>query len=189
MYRILLLLRPQDPFATVPILSVLLFWLSKPDEIFLHSVFLPRVSSPSITPSGLVPKLDSDPKVAKQSLTIAVVGLPLQMGLFAKLVRNLEGEVLHDRAHRFIDVSNVYAIGPSKGKNALTAVYFDEGSGLFVSCDIVKQNVDGEVTWTKEVRAYAGPEGISETPDEALGRFTRGANNQGLFAVCNALRL
>ncbi|MFA5864340.1 MAG: hypothetical protein WC975_06600 [Phycisphaerae bacterium] len=50
--------------------------------------------------------------------------------------------------------------------------YFDEKLGLVVQCKpIFEPSVSEFPKWEKEILAYAGPEGIAQTPDKNLGRF------------------
>jgi hypothetical protein len=49
-------------------------------------------------------------------------------------------------------------------------LYFDNDSGLFAYCDVFRK--PQKEVWRRKVRFYAGPKGVSETADKALGRFS-----------------
>jgi len=61
---------------------------------------------------------------------------------------------------------DIYWVTQSEGSRSV--IYFDKKLGLFVRCEIKKD----QDSWVRDFRAYAGPEDCSETPDENLGRFS-----------------
>lgn len=72
--------------------------------------------------------------------------------------------------------SDIYRIS-QEYQGARHMVYFDEGLGMLVYCDIGREGIDkrGRRTgkWIKKNNWYAGPRGISQKPDAAIGRFTK----------------
>jgi hypothetical protein len=52
-----------------------------------------------------------------------------------------------------------------------TLLYFDGGKGLIVYEYIRKERKGDLIPISKQVRLYAGPDGVSESPDKTLGRF------------------
>ncbi len=53
-------------------------------------------------------------------------------------------------------------------------IYFDEGLGLLVGGEIISVRSDDrqERRWEKEIKSYAGPNGIASAPAADLGRFS-----------------
>jgi len=118
-----------------------------------------------ITPSGLVPaEIESDPNVVRHSGVHAHIihpEAPQTLGI-ANYLSDKTPERRNSRIFYFLNTEDE---NPSW-------IYFDERIGQ-INCRWadVERMPDGTVM-RKMVQIYAGPEGISETPDEDTGRFT-----------------
>lgn len=71
----------------------------------------------------------------------------------------------------------IYRLRESRQEGVYRAIYFDKVLGLFVNCDIAQKGIQDRGGWTKIIKAYAGPRGISQKPGD-IGRF-------GDFLVCS----
>jgi hypothetical protein len=155
---------PVKVFATGFIVLVLLclplFWLRFTCEAFLLDGLLSEVKSVSISPSGLVPdEYENDPNVAvhsKVSTRMRPAGPPRYLGIFDYFQARIPGG----------RCSNVYFYGSDRDY-----MYFDKKSGLIVhyyhDTQIMPDRKPNDI-W---VQIYIGPEGVSETPGKAIGRF------------------
>ena len=120
---------------------------------------MPRDSRDTfIMPSGLVPpELENDPNVFRHSHVVASNRYRREF-LFLGIVDYFEARVPGGRH------SNIYYYN----KNDDDWMYFDERIGLIIH----RETMHDKTKRLKKVQLYVGPEGISETADKSLGRFT-----------------
>ncbi len=149
-------------FVTLAILSVLFFWGREVCETFLYAEILKEpIGRVKITPSYLVPELDSEPNVVRQSCvsaSISEAAAVSSLGVWQNVWALENGQL-----GRFC----IYRSG-KKGK-VDTLVLFDKDLGLFISYKVIKKKRG----WGKKAELYAGPNGIAKTPGKNLGRFTQ----------------
>ena len=110
-------------------------------------------------PSGLVPdEFENDPNVSIHSgvYVQAHINDPLSLGIIDYFQERVPG------GRR----SNVYFF-----ESADNCMYFDKKSGLIVHHYLDLQVMPDKKPVPKWVRVYVGPEGISETQENTLGRF------------------
>jgi hypothetical protein len=80
-----------------------------------------------------------------------------------------------------------YAQDPDTGKwrniptNIWHVVYFDSNPGLLVKCDLIREYISNKTVFKKVIHSYAGPEGISQNPENAIGRFTNLLRHNGYW--------
>lgn len=156
-------------FISLVILSTLLFWGREVCQAFLYTKILKRpIGFVTITPSSLVPELDSDPNVVRKSrVTASIYDDVVFSGLgFWQNISSLEKGQLGDFC-----VTNKYT--GDKGRKGYSLVLFNKHTGLFVYYDVFKKKRE----WSKKAKFYAGPKGISETADKNLGRFSKPYKN------------
>ena len=153
-------------FVVLLLLSIVFFWARLLCEITLINIMPREAREVHIRPSGLIPKeIENDPNVARHSHVSADFypwQAPLSLGTtdyFA--ARKLRGRL-----------SNVYHYDEHGGEHCKNLLYFDKSTGLLVYHRTYKQRLPDKTTVLRTLHLYAGPEGISETPDEALGRFS-----------------
>jgi len=147
-------------FVVLVLLSIPLFWFRFLCKIAI-SVRMPRdAQQVSIELYGLVPHvLENDPNVVRHSYVRAIMR---QEPLFLGIVDYFQARSPGGRN------SNIYYIEPDENW-----MYFDEKLGLIVHKYTDVQSRPDK-PWAKLVRRielFAGPEGISETPDKTLGKF------------------
>jgi hypothetical protein len=151
-------------FLVLMFLSLSLFWASWLCKSFLAGIMPMDYRTVDITPSGLVPaEIESDQYVPGRSGVHAHImdpGAPQTLGI-ANYLSSKAPEGRHSRIYYF----------SLEGENTAW-IYFDERIGQ-MNCRWAdaERMPDGTVK-LKMVQIYAGPEGISETPDEDIGRFT-----------------
>ncbi len=148
-------------FVVLALLSIPLFWFRFACETSLAVRMSDDVKSVFIRPSGLVPpEFENDPNVTYRSIVSARMrfeekGL-LSLGIFDYFIRRFPGEPR----------SNVYFFHSDRD-----CMYFDKKSGQIVHFYTEKQIMPDKTTREKMEQLYIGPEGVSETTDETLGRF------------------
>jgi hypothetical protein len=150
-------------FIVLSLLSVPLFWARFYCESALVEIIPDEAETVRIEPSGLIPEgIENGPDVANHS----------QVNAFMRRRREppVLGIVHYGQAHEpGGSRSNVYQYDWDELRKTL--LYFDEGKGLIVYEYIRKERKGGLIPSSKQVRLYAGPDGVSENPDKALGRF------------------
>jgi len=150
-------------FVVLVLLSLPLFWARYACEITLEEMMLHDFREVTFEPSGLVPpEIEDDPNVVHHSSVKALMrfGEPilLRLGIIDYFM------AIAPEGGR----SNVYQYN----KDRQWWMYFDEKTGQIVYRYFYREIMpDGTVSVTKVVPRYAGTEGVSETPNEALGRF------------------
>jgi ribosomal protein L32 len=153
-------------FAALVVLSILLFWARKTCQaLFYENLVVGKTAQVKIQPSGLLPELDNAPEVVIKSSIDAYIG---------------DGVVLHSLGiiRDFWALSNgkssEFCVSRGdKKKGNYNLILFDKKSGLFVFYDVIK----AKRGWDRKPILYAGPKGVSETPDKNLGRFSEPRNN------------
>jgi hypothetical protein len=150
-------------FVVLLLLSLPLFWARWDSEGRIGMMIPDECSEVSIKPSGLVPpELENDSKVVYHSQVSASMnpGEPLFLGFL--------GIVDYFAARRpYFERSNIYYYNKKDG----AWLYFDERIGQIVCHYMGGERMPDKTVLPKKVRLYAGPEGISESPDRAVGRF------------------
>jgi len=146
-------------FIVLTLLSIPLFWLRSLCQTAIAELMPREIKSVDISPSGLVPpELENDPNVAQHSRVGASINseVPSSIGLADYFITRLPG------ASR----SNVYLASSDEAW-----MYFDKNLGQIVHQYDEKSTMPDNSTLRKIIRFYIGPKGISELPDEKLGRF------------------
>ncbi|MGB2863793.1 MAG: hypothetical protein WBC05_10750 [Sedimentisphaerales bacterium] len=151
-------------FLVLMFLSLSLFWARWVFKSILADIMPMDYRSVEITPSGLVPsEIESDQYVPGHSGVHAYISDP--QALQALGIPNYLSDKAPEERH-----SGIYYL-ELEGENS-SWIYFDERIGQ-INCrwaDVEKMP-DGTVK-RKKVQFYAGPEGVSEIPDNKLGKFT-----------------
>jgi len=159
-------------FVVLLLLSMPLFWARFLSEGILRENMSSRARDIIIEPSGLVPKdIENDPNVAIHSqITGRMLGQdkPFTLGV---------ADYFAARAPTGRR-SNIYHYH-YKNEHDYTILYLDENTGLFVYHRTHKQRLPDQTTVLRKIRLYAGPEGVSETPDKTLGRFIAPITDSG----------
>jgi len=146
-------------FIVLVLLSLPLFYIRKICEMSLLEGMPQEVRKVVISPSGLVPdEYEKDPNVVIHSQVSAYMfrDSSLSSGIFDYFRARLPGG-------RF---SNVYFFGSDED-----CMYFDKKSGRLVYHYLDVQEMPDKRTAPKRVQLHIGPEGVSQTPDQVLGRF------------------
>ncbi len=147
-------------FIILVFLSLPLFWVRFICETSITVGMPGEATYVRIEPSGLVPpEIENDPNVVRHSRVSANIHLeaPLAVVGIADYFRARSAGERH---------SNVYLLEGNEW------IYFDKKSGLLVCQHSVIQVMPDKSTRTVDVEIYIGPEGIAQTPDKTLGRFT-----------------
>lgn len=153
------------------LISVVLFWVRwLPEAIFQDSLESLAVW---LSPSGLVPEeIENDPNTSLQSRVHIDAKLrpPYTLGL----LRDLKAQKLRRRRH--FGASSVYYLTvSSKQHNIWDLIYFDRKLGLCVYCEIA---IEKKWKWDRRIILYAGPNGVSQKPEKAIGRFIKPLANR-----------
>ncbi|MFC1633225.1 hypothetical protein ACFL5Z_00175 [Planctomycetota bacterium] len=146
-------------FIVLLFISLLLFWIRFLCETSLSERMPGEAQGVGIRPSGLVPsELEEDPNVVYHSFVGAELNHHsiMHIGVIGYLTTRFP-EGRH---------SNVYFI-----KSDQEYTYLDKKSGQIVYRDIHSQIMPDKSAQLRLVHLYAGPEGISEIPNQTLGRF------------------
>jgi len=150
-------------FVVLLSLSLPLFWARWVSEARICMMIPDECREVRIKPSGLVPpELENDSKVVYHSEVSASMnpGEPLFLGFL--------GIVDYFAARRpEVGRSNIYYYNKKEG----AWLYFDERLGQIVCHYMGGERMPDKTVLPKKVQLYAGPEGTSESPDKALGRF------------------
>ncbi len=162
--------------------SLFLFWVRWVPQTIFQQVSLETDLEIEWSPSGLwSEELENDPNVVRKS-RIYVRGYNLMSSTcgmyddFANLTESGFKLGLRERMER----TSVYGLNKFQHEKYMEAwelTYFDKESGLFVYCELFKTDLGDKQEWNKKILFYAGPEGVSENPDEAIGRFVKPLNN------------
>ncbi|OHB75189.1 MAG: hypothetical protein A2Z25_03795 [Planctomycetes bacterium RBG_16_55_9] len=139
--------------------SLLFFWLRFLCELSLLERMPSEARAIKVQPSGLMPpELEEDPNVAHPSFVLAI------------LYRNPERQLgfINSLTTRFPvgPRSKVYFIESDK-----EYMCFDKASGQIVYQHFERQTMPDNSPIPRLFQFYIGPEGISEIPNQILGRF------------------
>lgn len=152
-------------FVVLLLLSIPLFWVRLLCEAALREIMPREARSVHIQPCGLVPKeIENDPNVARHSYISADFS-PSQVSLTLGITDYFTARALQGWH------SNVYHYDERGGEHCKNLLYFDKSIGLLVYHRTYRHKLLDKTSVLRTIHLYAGPEGISETPDEALGRF------------------
>ncbi len=154
-------------FIVIIFLSLLMFWLRWLCSVYIIEDVLPESAKKVfLRPSRLVPEdIENEPNVTVHSSVTASFSLPNieTLGFIDYLIRNSSGG----------DDSNIYNSYMESSSNNGESLYFDKKIGQIVYQHYSKEN-STSIIQNRNIgieTLYAGPEGISETPDNKLGRF------------------
>jgi len=150
-------------FVVLLLLSLPLFWARWLSEARICMMIPDECREVSIKPSGLVPpELENDSKVVYHSEVSASMnpGEPLFLG-FLDIVDYFAAR------RPYFERSNIYYYNKKDG----AWLYCDERIGQIVCHYMGGERMPDKTVLPKKVQLYAGPEGTSESPDKALGRF------------------
>jgi hypothetical protein len=146
------------------LLSLPLFWARWFCKSLLDDIMPSNYRSVDITPSGLVPsEILNDPNVLRFSRIHAHIiypQAPQTLGIASCFL---------DKAPQMLN-SKIYYFN-TKGEDS-TWIYLDNKTGQ-INCRLpdVEKMPDGTLI-KKTIQSFIGPEGVSEIPDNKLGRFT-----------------
>lgn len=146
-------------FTVLLFLSIILFWIRFLCETWLLEIMPSEARTIDIRPSGLVPpELESDPNVVQPSIIEAVLYRhpERQIGFFNYLTTRFPKG--NRSSIYFVDSDNEY-------------MYLDKKTGQIIYQDYETQTMPDRSEQTKRFQFYAGPEGVSEMPDQTFGRF------------------
>jgi hypothetical protein len=147
------------------LLSLPLFWARWLSESIIGNMIPDEYRRVSISPSGLVPpELENEPNIVHHSRVSAdfgYEGVIDRLGLVDYFVAGLPGM---PSAHH----ATVYYYYPKDD----AWIYFDEKTGQIVCHWTNRERMPENMVFPEKVQLYAGPEGIAQSPDKALGRFT-----------------
>ncbi len=148
-------------FMVLVFLSILLFWGRFFSHVFLAVRMPAEAREVEVSPLGVLPEtIENDPNVDYPSKAVAGTdeGLFLQTLGFTKYIfsRSPGG-----------DRSDVFWYAPGKAW-----MYFDRSSGRIVLRDTYRvKRADGISVERTTPTYYVGPDGMSESPEENVGRF------------------
>jgi hypothetical protein len=145
-------------FIALFFMSILLFWAKKPFEAGLYSnSFDEKQNEISKTITGFVKDLDKN----------STLGIERYIHWGSS---TMCPGIVHT-GYEWMYNYPIYYLAAAFQDKSPQIIYYDKESGLVVYCKVVLKDVDGKSKWIKEIFGYAGPQGISQTPDEKLGRF------------------
>jgi len=146
------------------LLSLPLFWARWFCKTLLGGIIPMEYKTVDITPTMLVPsEIENDPNVLRHSMVHAHITYPQ-----APQTLGIASYFL-DKAPQMHN-SKIYYFN-TKGEDS-TWIYLDNKTGQ-INCRLpdVEKMPDGTLV-QKTINLYIGPEGVSEIPDNKLGRFT-----------------
>ena len=156
-------------FIVLVLLSLPLFWARWLCDFTLVN-WMPSVVR--VAPSGLVPpELENDPNVVSHSYVRAGTR-PAEPSCLG--IADYFGARSPGGRH-----SNIYYYHKDKDRDEEAWMYFGKKSGQIVCRYTDTQRMPDKTILRKKVQLYAGPEGVSEIPDNNLGRFTSPIVNTG----------
>ena len=147
-------------FVVMTLLSIPLFWLGFLCRVSLSVRAPDSVRDKHIEPSGYIsPDIDTDPNLVQRSKVVAMMRpemITFSLGILEYFQSRRPGGTR----------SSVFS-AESKDDWA----YFEEPSGRIICrYNETEAMPDGSRLY-RQVQYYTGPEGISEIPDESVGRF------------------
>lgn len=152
-------------FIVLLLLSLPLFWARRSCEITLGTMMPEEYKRIQISPSGLFPpEFENDPNVVEHSFIEARMGDIVLVFSTFRIINYFESKMPEEYN------PNIYYY--HRDNNIENYIYFDEKIGQII-CHHTSQKRTPNGTVLIEVNLYAGPEGISETANKTLGRFTQ----------------
>ncbi|TKJ39304.1 MAG: hypothetical protein CEE38_00755 [Planctomycetes bacterium B3_Pla] len=150
-------------FIVLILLSLPLFWTRLLCEGFIKEIMPSEYKSVRVEPCGLMPpEIENDPNVIRHSHVSAHIIHAEALPAFG-IADYFAGKSPKGRP------SNIYYL--DTGKEGWEWIYFDEGIGQIVCRRTYTERMPDSTSMRKKGQLYAGPEGVSETPDKNLGRF------------------
>lgn len=141
----------------------------------------PEMARAGSSPSGLLGEWDKRPDAPVTEPNAVVIPSLIEYRTSPFLVSQSLGifqyleNINQDRYEQLNSPDIYYFFQEYQGWRNL--VYFDKALGLLVNCDIGREGIDDKDRWTgkwtKKINWYAGPGGISQEPDTAIGRLTK----------------
>jgi len=151
-------------FVVLLLLSLPLFWARWLSEASIGNMIPRECREVRISPSGLVPpELENEPNVVHHSSVSAFFGVEVGidcLGIvdyFAAGVPGMPG-AYHATFYYYDQKDDAW-------------IYFDQKTGQIVCHCTYRERMPDNTMFPKKVQLYAGPEGIAQSPDKALGRF------------------
>lgn len=156
-------------FMVLVLMAIPLFWGRYLCDLLLTSHIPQEVRHINIEPSGLAPQIENDPNVVEPSFVTASFSKPTVKEFL--LAYNSFSQIW-DIIDPFYDErrgpsTDIYKYNGRSGEY----LYFDKGTGLFVCRTRMWRLHRHGSSGSGSVKLYAGPEGISQTPETNLGRF------------------
>ncbi|MCX5636444.1 MAG: hypothetical protein NTX52_01965, partial [Planctomycetota bacterium] len=151
-------------FIVLLLLSLPLFWARWLSEASIGNMMPSECRQVGISPSGLVPpEFENEPNVVKHSKVYAdfssKVGIDC-LGIVDYLVARAPGW------------GKSYATVYYYDRKDNSWIYFDQKTSQIVChCTYEERIMPDNTVFHGEVQLYAGPEGISQSPDKTLGQF------------------
>jgi len=151
-------------FLVLVFLSLSLFWANWLCKSFLAGIMPMDYRTVDITASGLFPtEIESDPNVLRQT--------------------QVHAHIISPEAPQTLGIANYLSDKTPEGNRSGVYflkfdnedwhwIYFDRSTGRIVCRYEIKERMPDTTIMRKMIQIYVGPEGISETPDEDMGRFT-----------------
>ncbi len=146
-------------FVVLILFSISLFWIRFICHTNLFEMMPNDCKSAAITPSGLLPKeIENDPNVIIHSQVSATLNTtkPLFFGISDYFMERYPRKYSYILLHTYEEDE---------------IIYFDKETGLIVCHYSFYEKLPDNSKLKKMIQFYAGPDGISETPDQNLGRF------------------
>jgi hypothetical protein len=146
------------------LLSLPLFWARWLCKSLLGGIMPMEYRTVDITPSGLVPsEIESDPNVLRHAMVHAHIIHPEVSQVLG--IADYFSEKVLKGYHSRIDYFN------NEGTHR-TWIYFDKSTGQINCRRPNDEKMPDGTLIKKEIQSFIGPEGVSEIPDNKLGRFT-----------------
>ncbi|UCG56690.1 MAG: hypothetical protein JSU70_17720 [Phycisphaerales bacterium] len=149
------------------LMSLPLFWARRRCEaVVANKLDLASRGFSNIEPSGLVPtEFENDPNVVQHShIDASVYPAPVfLLGLVDYVEARVPGLLASDIYYYLAEWGYITNDGE--------CAYFDGKTGKILFSRAGRQSLAGETPRPEYAELYAGPEGISESPDKNLGRF------------------
>ena len=148
---------------TLVLLSVTFFGIRKITDNVAFTFVWPLFEHSKVKmPSRLTDDLDKQPETVEPS--------SLRVKFGAGNIYST-GFGIYKESKRIAPYFQTYTSDFQTTKNSGQLIYFDPQTGLFVYSNYKKTTINHKDTWNKDIIAYAGPKGVSETPSKSLGRF------------------
>lgn len=146
-------------FIVLTLLSIPLFWIRFFCRVSLSELTPDDARIVSIEPSGYIsPDIEEDPNLTQRSQVSAKIDQDYFMclGIFDYVMS------MYPMGRR----SDVFVAGSDENW-----AYFDRASGRIICRYTQQESMPDRSNLYRQVQYHIGPDGISEIPDETLGRF------------------